>query len=630
MQHCADGDTRRQFLGGLMELSELRNAIHTEVLFVGGTIRSRGRLCRLLSANGYTILQVNNPTTAMLELTHPEHRPALVLLDVRGPGADGLEWCRQVTKLPGIAPRVVFLAGLKNPVSKSEIFKAGGSDCLVEPFVNEEVLACVKTHLSLTRLTLANHLLTQELAARRASEITERTLANAKLLELNQQLHALFDAAMEVAIIATNAQGSITVFNSGAEKMLGYSAQEMLGQSAVRFLRSSELAICADELTEMLGHPVAQADIFSTLTQGDGSDIRNWTYVRKDGKSLRVSMALSAVRDEQDNVIGCLGIARDITEQLAAQANLLKLNLQLDNRVRERTLALEQSSEQLQLALDDLRQTQSKLIQSEKLAGLGSIVAAVAHELNTPLGICVTVASTLQEKTDIFDALVTSKALRRSQLEDYLANTRQAMALLARGLSRASDLVANFKRVAVDQSSSQRRQFDLKDVVDDVVALLLTTLRKKPYRVELDVPAGLKMDSFPGAIEQLVTNLINNSVLHGFAERDHGVMHLQAFDAGNAVRLVYRDDGHGMTADVLSHIFDPFFTTTFGKGGSGLGMSVCYNLITGPLGGTIEVSSTLGEGACFTIVLPHLAPQRRASAGGLLAGLLAAEIMVGN
>lgn len=443
------------------------------------------------------------------------------------------------------------------------------------------------------------------------TDVTERRIADAKLYGLNQQLQALFDAAVEVAIIATDPRGLITMFNSGAERMLGYSAAEMLGRSIAVLHREGDLAACARDLSQRLGRPVADVQVFVEFTRDGRSDIRNWVYMRKDGQGVQVSLALSAVRNEQRKTTGFLGMARDITEQLAAQHSLLQLNAELDTRVHERTAALQQSSQQLQGALDDLRRTQAQLVQSEKLAGLGSIVAAVAHELNTPIGNCVTVASTLQHKTEAFGDQVSAGALRRSQLDDYLHSAREGMQLLLRGLNRTHDLVANFKRVAVDQSSSQRRVFDLRQAVDDVAALMQPTLRTTPFQLHLSVPHKLMMDSFPGAVEQIVTNLVTNSLMHGFFGRELGNMWLQAEplqEQGGQVRLLYRDDGVGMTPEVLSHIFDPFFTTALGLGGSGLGMSICYNLITGPLGGSITVASEPGQGSSFTLLLPLVAP----------------------
>ena len=191
-----------------------------------------------------------------------------------------------------------------------------------------------------------------------------------------------------------------------------------------------------------------------------------------------------------------------------------------------------------------------------------------------------------------------------------METVREGLGLLLRGLDRTVKLVTSFKQVAVDQTAERRRCFDLKEVIEGVVALMQTTLKSTPYRVELQIAPGIEMDSYPGPVEQIIANLINNSVFHGFNGRDHGVIRIVAESEGGLIKVVYSDDGLGMSEDVQRHIFDPFFTTRLGSGGSGLGMSICYNLVTGPLGGALSVISELDKGCEFTLILPDKAPIR--------------------
>ncbi|WP_028102952.1 sensor histidine kinase [Pseudoduganella violaceinigra] len=283
--------------------------------------------------------------------------------------------------------------------------------------------------------------------------------------------------------------------------------------------------------------------------------------------------------------------------------------------LQRRTHDLEASNQQLSDTLQRLHMAQDKLVQSEKLAALGAIVAAVAHELNTPIGNCMTVASTLEDNVVSFErAISTHTALKRSQLDEYLKVSRTASQLMLRGLQRAAELVANFKQVAVDHTSSQRRNFELAEIIGGVVQLMNATLNKTPYRVEIDIPPGLWMDSYPGPIDQIVSNLINNSVLHGFQGRASGKMRLRAWRNGTMICLEYSDDGVGMSDEVRQHVFDPFFTTRLGKGGSGLGMNICYNLVTGLLGGTIEAAAGDDGGCIFKLELPQVAPPEQVRA----------------
>jgi len=294
----------------------------------------------------------------------------------------------------------------------------------------------------------------------------------------------------------------------------------------------------------------------------------------------------------------------DVTKLRAIEGELRTLNIDLEKRVEDRTLELAHRNDELGLSLDRLQKTQQQLVQSEKLAGLGSIVAAVAHELNTPLGNCIVIASTLGDRTRKFLELIESGKIRRSDLQAYADTVQEGMQLLQRGLRRSADLVTNFKRVAVDQSSAQRRDFELKETIEGVVALMNSTLRKTPYKIQVDISPDIHMDSYPGPLEQIISNLIDNAVLHGFNGRDFGTITLRAVAESTNVRLIFNDDGVGMSDDVLRHVFDPFFTTRFGQGGSGLGMSISYNLATGPLEGSIEVASSVGLGSTFTMLLP--------------------------
>ena len=277
--------------------------------------------------------------------------------------------------------------------------------------------------------------------------------------------------------------------------------------------------------------------------------------------------------------------------------------------LQERSAALEAANEQLRSTLDTLRQTQEHLIQSEKLAALGPLVAGVAHELNTPLGNSLMVASAMLGRMDQFAELLASGQLnRRSQLEEMISLSREGSSMILRGIERAADLVRNFKQVAVNQASSGRQKFDLLTTVNAIVALLSASLRKTSHRLEIDIPEKIMMDGYPGPIEQIVSNLINNALLHAFKDMDVGLMQLQARPVDDRVTISFRDNGCGMTPDVVQRVFDPFFTTRLGTGGSGLGMHICYNLVTGPLGGSIRVHSQPGQGSEFTLDLPLVAP----------------------
>ncbi|MFY8118276.1 MAG: two-component regulator propeller domain-containing protein [Roseateles sp.] len=267
-----------------------------------------------------------------------------------------------------------------------------------------------------------------------------------------------------------------------------------------------------------------------------------------------------------------------------------------------------------------LQLTQAQLVEQEKLASLGALVAGVAHELNTPIGNSLLVASTLQESSRRFLERSQSGSLRRSELEQFCGSSAESSELLVRSLGRAAQLVSSFKQLAVDQTSEQRRSFDLAKVCAELALTLDNRLRREEHSLELSVPEGLVFDSFPGPLEQVLSNLMLNAMLHGFEGRRGGRMHLSAEALGSdRVRLLFSDDGRGIAPELLPRIFDPFFTTKMGKGGSGLGLHICYTIVHSLLGGQITASSVPGQGTRFELLLPRVAPPSPAGPGALAA-----------
>lgn len=256
-----------------------------------------------------------------------------------------------------------------------------------------------------------------------------------------------------------------------------------------------------------------------------------------------------------------------------------------------------------------LQQTQSKLVEQEKLAALGSVVAGVAHELNTPIGNSLLTASSLNEITEVFVDEIHTGTIRRSRLDAYAAKAKTACDLLIRNLSNAADLITSFKQIAVDQTSDQRRQFDLNMMVREVLFTLSNRLRRDEHEVNVDISENVLMNSFPGPLGQVLTNLVMNAVIHGFEERRGGriIVRGRKLDE-HTVHLQLMDDGVGIPEQHLGRIFEPFFTTKMGQGGSGLGLHITYNIVTGVLGGSIEVTSTIGKGTRVDINLPLIAP----------------------
>ena len=286
------------------------------------------------------------------------------------------------------------------------------------------------------------------------------------------------------------------------------------------------------------------------------------------------------------------------------------MTMQLEARVVQRTIKLEHANNELAAAMESLRHTQDELVRSEKMAALGSLVAGIAHELNTPIGNSVTVASTLQDQTHELLDTINEGTLRKSSLVQYLENVRHGSEILMRTLGVASELIRSFKQVAVDQSSNQRRIFDLKNALQEVLSTLKPMYKATPYTLVMELEPNIRMDSFPGPLGQIITNFMTNALAHAFECRTKGEMHISSKLLNeHFVAVTFSDDGIGISEGNMKRVFDPFFTTKLGQGGSGLGLNIAYNLVTGVMGGTLKLDSKVGHGTRFSMVLPLNAPE---------------------
>ena len=324
----------------------------------------------------------------------------------------------------------------------------------------------------------------------------------------------------------------------------------------------------------------------------------------------------SPTEDDRKLISAAIHLAGIAIASTRREEELQRHREHLEELVAARTAELlqakeeaEHASEELSTALDNLSLTQDELVRRDKLAALGALVAGVAHELNTPIGNSLVMASSMGQRTAALRHDLDA-GLRRSVLEDYLRQAAEADEVVQRNLGRAAHLVDSFKRIAVDAASSQRRQFQL----DEQVAALMLPLQAavKDVRLTLvqDIPAGLAMDSYPGPLDQALGNLFENSLVHGFAGRDAGMITVRArADENGEIALSLADDGAGIASSHLQRIYDPFFTTRLGAGGSGLGLYITHNIVCGVLGGRIAVSSEAGRGTTFTLYLPPVAPR---------------------
>ncbi len=422
-----------------------------------------------------------------------------------------------------------------------------------------------------------------------ADDITERKHAEQALLQSELKYRELVENANSI-ILRRSPQGTITFINEFGLKFFGYAEEELLGRPVLA-------TIHPQEASKGSARPAMLEDLCRNPAGLAGGITEN---MRRGGERVWVAWTHKAIFDDGGRLLEVFSVGSDVSERKRVEDELQRHRDHLEELVAERTA--------------ELRQAMTQLVQAEKLAALGNLVAGVAHELNTPLGNTRVVASLLAGQLREFAHALEAGTLRRAQVEGFLSRGREAVDLLERNSARAADLIGHFKQLAVDQSSARRRSFDLRQTIDEMLLTLRLTFKHTRHRIEVDIPAGLEMDSYPGPLEQVIANLVANSLAHGFVGIDAGLVELHAQPLGETRLLLrYVDNGVGIASGTVHRVFEPFFTTRLGQGGSGLGLYIVYNLVTGVLGGTIEVASSPGHGVSFTLTLPRRAPDRTAT-----------------
>jgi len=304
------------------------------------------------------------------------------------------------------------------------------------------------------------------------------------------------------------------------------------------------------------------------------------------------------LRNPSGEIVGINVAAEEITERKRAEAAL-----------QESEREIRSAKDAAEAALRNLRETQHSLIESEKLAALGRLVAGVAHEINNPIGTSLTVASALERKTARFAAEFAQGNLKRSSLNKFLEISREASSQLVANLNHAAELIQSFKQVATDRNYSERRAFDLRELTEQVAMSLRPGLGKKNLTLNVECQPDLMMNSYPGPYGQALTNLFLNSVEHAFPDDKGGTIDIKVQASGSDnVEILFSDNGCGMSHGIRRKAFDPFFTTRRDQGGTGLGLHIVYSIVTNCLGGRLNLDSQPGEGTKVQLFLPRVAP----------------------
>lgn len=425
-------------------------------------------------------------------------------------------------------------------------------------------------------------------------DITRRRKAEKALRESERQLSTMISNLQGLAFRCQNDKNwTMEFISEGCVGLTGYQPADLIGNKILSY---------AD-----LIHPDDRDSVWEKIQKALAETKPYHIEYRirtASGDEKWVSEQGMGVYSDNGDLQVLEGLVTDVSDLVQTQKALRKLNLELEERVEDRTAQLQEANLALEKSLADLKQAQEHLVQSEKMAALGALVAGVAHEINTPLGIGVTAASYLEQKTRELEELFEAGRMKRADFEKYLNTALESTASTLTNLNRAADLIKSFKQVAVDQTSEERRRFRLEEYIENILLSLRPRYKRTRHTIRVNCPDNLEIISYPGAFSQIITNLLINSLIHGFEHTEQGEMVLDISVEGDQLLLEYHDNGGGMDADQVQKVFDPFFTSKRVQESTGLGMHIVYNLVTRLLNGRIECHSALGQGTKFTIEIP--------------------------
>ncbi|MGO3934795.1 PAS domain S-box protein [Rhodopseudomonas pseudopalustris] len=409
-------------------------------------------------------------------------------------------------------------------------------------------------------------------------DITDQKRAESAIAEARRLLQQVIDTVPAV-INVKDTELRYVLMNRYMASIFGIHPKDAIGRTTA-------------ELMSRYGSHKTDANDKRVLATGEGLGFYEEEYQDATGAMRQWLVNKMPLKDSGQRIERIVTVALDIGERKRGELEMRK------------------AKDAAEAALRNLRETQQSLIEAEKLAALGRLVAGVAHEVNNPVGISLTVASALERKTAVFASEVGRGDLKRSRLNEFLDTSRDASSQLVANLNRAAELIQSFKQVAADRNYSDQRAFDLGDLTEQVVMSLRPGLRKHNLTLDVECQPGLTMNSYPGPYGQVLTNLFLNSVAHAFPNGRAGTVEIKVRASGpNDVEIVYADDGCGMSLDVRRRAFDPFFTTRRDQGGTGLGLHIVYSIVTNRLGGRLDLDSEPGGGTRIKMILPRVAPR---------------------
>ncbi|MDY6994194.1 MAG: ATP-binding protein, partial [Pseudomonadota bacterium] len=410
-----------------------------------------------------------------------------------------------------------------------------------------------------------------------------------ELSESEQRFRVIAETSPIPLIISRPDDGAILYVNAQIHSIYGLSPKQLIGHY---------------HTTDFYAHPAERQKLLVQIQQHGYVHHYEVQFKKIDQTPIWVDLFIRPIMFKNEPAL--LTAVYDMTDRKRVEEERIRFiqEREAKNAVLQLNEEIQAQKEELACALAQLQAAQQQLVESEKMSSLCHLVAGVAHEINTPIGISVTGISQMESLTQNLAHLFEHKQLKRSDLQKYLDNANQINSLIFKNLTRAAELISSFKQVAVDQSSEQQRQFNLNAYLHEIINSLKPELKQLRPQILIDCDQNINLYSYPGVFCQIITNLVMNSLIHGVNQQKNAIINLRVHQQLQAIKIIYSDNGQGMPPATLKKIFEPFFTTNRHGGGSGLGLHIVYNLVTHKLNGTIHCTSSVGQGTTFTLTLP--------------------------
>ncbi|MGL1893638.1 MAG: PAS domain-containing sensor histidine kinase [Spirochaetaceae bacterium] len=405
--------------------------------------------------------------------------------------------------------------------------------------------------------------------------------------ESHSQLKIIFDYSLRTIIIITDVDDNIILFNKGAENILGYSGDQLIKKEKYYNIIKEENCRIKKNLLK------------------DEFNEEEWIFRSFYNKEVNVNIIYTHITGKNSEVTGTIFFGQDITQKKCQEKKILEINEKLKLHKENLEIIVDSRTFELQESLKNLEETKDKLVESEKLSSLGGLVAGVAHEINTPVGIGVTAASFLVGETQEFQKLFNESSITKKNMEDYLSQTILTGNIILQNMNKASNLVTSFKQIAVDRTTDGKRSFFIKEYIEEVLLSIHYEIKQSKHEINIYCENDFYITSFPGVLSQILTNLIFNSFIHGLEDIEKGVIDINITNEKELFIIEYKDNGCGIKPDLLSKIYEPFYTTKRANGGTGLGLNIVYNLISSKLNGSIDCISELNKFTKFILRIPH-------------------------